>query len=664
MNTKKKIIISILSLVVILGFGTTLAYLRSDAGSNNNNSLTVADFHVDLITDITNVNMSSMYPMSDSEGLANDKVTFAIKNNGDVLANYKVSLIDKDIVSTLPNSDVRYQLKRKIGNNQQETFEISNLDLNGLIDSGSIDVGVTITYELVMWQDYNSTANGATFSKSILVEGMQSANLDTSGANFPELLENMIPVYYEATSDTVGVWKKADSTNRDSTYKWFDYNSQMWANAVTVKETGTNTREYYLGASNGTEISMDDITSMWVWIPRYKYVIFNGNNETSNEQMINVIFEHGKDKTGTVTCVDNIQSSANSTSSEICTDTINGSIVNHKSTYTHPAFTFASEELTGFWIGKFEMSTDDSTCNETPSDTNCNKQGLNILVKPNVSSLRYENVSTMFANIRRMEIYGNIHGFSQSKNTTTWLNSSNNLTGEIANDSNNFDTHMIKNMEWGAVSYLSESKYGKYGNSLYTGAYKEVYINNNNSSKTGYSGGSFDSNGSNSNTYLYNNLTNQGNGKGYLGAGASTTGNVYGAYDMNGGSFEYVMLNMVNTSGKFYSSDSQIWTESIYPNSNYYDIYSFTNNNNILTSKLGDAIKEVNTNSSSTVGKWYGDYNVFTKNDKPWIYRGGYYSNGSTAGIFYSSSATGVYRNLDSSRPVLTITREMPWLNN
>jgi hypothetical protein len=41
----------------------------------------------------------------------------------------------------------------------------------------------------------------------------------------------MIPVYYDNTND---VWKKADSNNKNATYKWYDYDSQMWANAVTV----------------------------------------------------------------------------------------------------------------------------------------------------------------------------------------------------------------------------------------------------------------------------------------------------------------------------------------------------------------------------------------------------------------------------------------------
>ena len=38
------------------------------------------------------------------------------------------------------------------------------------------------------------------------------------------------------------------------------------------------------------------------------------------------------------------------------------------------------------------------------------------------------------------------------------------------------DTHMMKNSEWGAVAYLSQSKYGKYGNLDYEGREKEVYM--------------------------------------------------------------------------------------------------------------------------------------------------------------------------------------------
>ena len=669
---KKKIfVLMILLIVVIAIIGTSYAYLKAETGSTNDPTISLANFGVILLTDIDSINIDKTYPMSDSEGLLNQSTTFQIQNTGSQIANYKVSLVDNETVkSTMKNEDVRYQLKRTNETTKETvTFDITNLDSTGLLDEGSITSGTILTYEIVMWIDYDSNPNGQTFSKVVLVEGMQVASLDTSGANYPELLDNMIPVYYEATSDTEGVWKKADSKNLDSNYQWFDYDNYMWANAVTVKETGTKTRSEYLNSAVGTEINMDDITSMWVWIPRYKYVIFNGNNESVDEQLIDVTFEHGIDKTGTVACVDNIQTSSTSNSSETCTDVTNGSIINGVSTYTHPAFTFGDEELTGFWFAKFEMSTGDTTCLNNQSSS-CNKSGLSIYVKPDEVSLRYITVSNLFYNTRGMELSGNIHGFSQSDTATTLNND-----GTITNDNNNYDIHMEKNMEWGAVAYLSQSKYGKYGNTLYEGDYRRIYKNNyreftNNTDyyKTGYSGYSETASGTTTNTVLYNDLTDLGNGRGYKGAGASTTGTIYGVYDMNGGAIDYVMGNAVNTSGTFYPSASEF--SSPYPEDKYYDKYSYSTSNNTVASysrsKLGDGVKETikninNTSSGAGWGTYGARYMPFA--NYPWLNRGGYGIMSSTSGIFDSGNINGIAVNCNSSRPVLAISRDFPWLN-
>ena len=112
------------------------------------------------------------------------------------------------------------------------------------------NTSVTITY------------GGKTVTQAISVIDLSK---DTSGANAPVLTSNMIPVYYDETN---AVWRKADSTNKDSSAIWYNYDYKMWANAVTVTETNRNT---YLSAKAGAEISMDDINTMWVWIPRYPY---------------------------------------------------------------------------------------------------------------------------------------------------------------------------------------------------------------------------------------------------------------------------------------------------------------------------------------------------------------------------------------------------------
>ena len=426
------------------------------------------------------------------------------------------------------------------------------------------------------------------------------SNLDKSGANEPVLDNSMIPVYYDSNNN---VWKKADIKNHNDRYKWYDYDNKMWANSVTVSETN---RSKYQSANLGTEIPMDDILTMEVWIPRYKYKVFNYNSDgtkTSSPQQIKITFENETNKTGEITCSDSI-SGTDGKASETCKlkstkATCTDSLCNNK-TYTHPAFTFGSDEIKGFWIGKFELTGTIS----------------NITTKPNLSSIKNQSVSTFETNIMNMKNSGNRYGFST-----------------------NTDTHMIKNSEWGAVAYLSHSKYGTCTSSSCT----EIGINNNSNYITGCGANAGSSSSTTCNTYNTNN-----------GMLASTTGNIYGAYDMSGGAWEYLMGNMVNSDGKTmlsgYNSKSNSgytgkiydsgnytsYTGISYPNSKYYDKYSFSiRDTSIIKSKLGDAIKEV---YEGTTG-WYDDYLYVPTSTYAWYKRGGGYNNGNDAGIFYSNSS-------------------------
>ena len=100
------------------------------------------------------------------------------------------------------------------------------------------------------------------------------------------------------------------------------------------------------------------------------------------------------------------------------------------------------------------------------------------------------------------------------------------------------ETHMMKNMEWGAVTYLSHSKYG---------INKEIAINSANTKTTGCGP---QSEGSTSSGATCNGYTTT------LGQSASTTGNVSGVYDMSGGAWEYMMGNMVYSNGQPMSGES------------------------------------------------------------------------------------------------------------
>ena len=365
---------------------------------------------------------------------------------------------------------------------------------------------------------------------------------DGSGANKPELASNMIPIKYNGSN-----WVYADISE-----EWYDYNSKEWANAVVLNNG--------VSKSVGQTISESEIALWYVWIPRYKYQLFNANNGSVDEQLINVTFESGTASTGTVSCTDAVSKSGSS--SQTCTNASNGNW------YTHPAFTFGSEQVSGFWVGKFEVSGSTSK----------------ITVKPGVSSLRNTTVSAFFTAIQNIK-------------------SSYSLSG---------DSHMMKNMEWGAVAYLKQSKYGL--------GITDIAINNNSSY---YTGG-----GSNITSYKSN-------------TGQSTTGNVYGIYDMSGGAYEYVMGNMVNSSGAFYSQSSGF---SSAPNAKYYDKYTYNSSNTTYgRGKLGDATKETLSSFGSTSGGWYGNYAYFVSGGS-WFMRGGYYYDYyyyGGAGVFYFGDSRG-----------------------
>ena len=379
---------------------------------------------------------------------------------------------------------------------------------------------------------------------------------DNSGANRPELFENMVPIKYENNK-----WIVADTSQ-----KWYDYNNKEWANAVVLNKGVTK--------NIGNEITEEEISLWYVWIPRYKYTIFNGNNEGVTAKLINITFEHGKSNTGTLQCrtIDD--------GSEMCTDNLNGGTINQISTYTHPAFKFGNTELTGFWVGKFEVSGSTSA----------------IKVKPNVTSLRTQTVSSFFTAIQNVKTKYGI---------------------------NNADSHMMKNIEWGAVAYLKQSKYG-----LGT---TDIAVNTNSSYYTG---------GGTSDAYKTN-------------VAQSTTGNIYGVYDMSGGAWEYVMGNINNSSNAFYSSNAGFTTA---PDAKYYDSYKYDSSSNKTheRGKLGDATKETLTTFGSNTGGWYSDYAYFPSSSYSWFLRGGFYSNGTHAGVFNFNKGVGGGGSDSSARAVLS----------
>lgn len=336
-----------------------------------------------------------------------------------------------------------------------------------------------------------------------------------------------------------------------------------------TEQTGTTETEGS-GTSKWANVKMSD-DSYFVWIPRYEYKILSGEG-TSTAGVIDINF----------------------ISTEKTTPTAGYTI--------HPAFTSSAPngggfgEIPGLWVAKFEASQSNAT-SESSGDSG------KIKIQPNVQSWRSIKIGDMYTNALNYD--------------TTSINNT------------EFDSHLMKNSEWGAVVYLAWSKYGRNGT--------EITINNSRSYITGNAGNTISASAASGTTNAWN------TSKGML---ASTTGNASGIYDMSGGAWEYVAGYVANGNSNLSSNGSSFASTSVTSNSEstkYVTVYekgssdSQANNWNAykaLTNLRGDAMKETASSYSGNTS-WNGDDSDFPSSGGPFFGRGGVYFDGSEAGAFY-----------------------------
>ena len=587
-QTNKKRILSITVTAVgiaCLLIGSSMAYLLFEA-SGTTQTISAGTLQLSYTNESEAIILNNAVPQSDEQGLNNNVYSITLTNTSTIKSYYELSLNNNCTVGNsytvngssvtanvcIPNNYIKVAVKTS----NDENYTIKNG--GNIILKGYLEAKENISFEMIIWlteetpNDYQGQTETGT-PRNVIYNGNfkiytrqlldQNETLDSSGANAPILASNMIPVYYDETNE---VWKKADANNKNSSYQWYSYESSgnykgMWANAVTV--TATN-RATYLNAEPGTTISMDDITTMWVWIPRFNAVTPSNYNGGTKEApgAIDVTFVK---------------------ESETALD----------------AFTFGTKSLSGFWYAKFETGHSTLASSTTANNLGCTNETCSnangIIIKPNVNSLRYNNVSNFFYASRSMEQTGNSFGFVSSE----------------------VDTHMSKNNEWGAVAYLTQSIYGRCTSST---TCTEVGINNNSSYITGYGAPA------GSNTSVTNGAYNTA-----LGKDASTTGTIYGIYDMSGGAFEYVM-------GVYNKTISSSGFSSL-PDTKYYNNYTGS-------SYTGHALTETKN--------WYSDAAYFVDSTNSWFLRGDYFSDSAYAGVFLFGRGRGGLGGNYSSRLVIS----------
>ena len=477
-----------ITLILCLMVGVSYATYNLVLKGNKQHQVNIGSLTL-TYEETNNINVTGDTLKTDEEGIAsgnvfNFKVSVNNKTNKEI--NYIVYLtMDIEYLNNIDKGKVYLNNKTKnivygpsfISDLAKYKYENSYV----LCTNTFTNATETHEYSLTSWISpktnifeaggTHQTIIGGTVKFKVSVATVGTTNLDESGANTPILASNMIPVYYDETNET---WKKADVSNTDTDNPWYSYNSTgeykgMWANAVTVKDTN---RQTYLKAEPGTTISMDDITTMWVWIPRFKV------NTTDFDAISGECSCSNTSYTTKTECMSNLGRWQ-------CPNpgAIDISFVKQNETAID-AFTFGNKELSGFWYAKFETSHTTLASSTTDNNLGCSNETCSnangIIIKPNVTILRWNNLSNFFFVSRSMEQTGNSFGFVSSE----------------------VDTHISKNNEWGAVAYLTQSIYGRCTSST---TCTEVYINNSEGYYTGRSGDTpSDSNYTNAGTYEYN----------------------------------------------------------------------------------------------------------------------------------------------------------------
>jgi len=609
---RKKIILVIL-LLLLCFVGISFAWLMTSIQGEKEVSILVDTIKLELDESASEgIQLVNAIPIYDDEGKASSPYKFSLINKNNIDFYYSLSLVDDEDLKNncqttdgescqlLDPKDIRYEIK--VG---EESYT-GTLSESPVIYHGVIDKNETVDCELRIWLNIKAGNDvmGKVFLGKLEVFATQQVAedkfiQDNEEVNEPEMDSNMIAVKHDGYN-----WVKTNKENG-----WYNYGRGIWANAVTVK---SDKLSEYQSAGIGTIIPMDDIETMWVWIPRYSYTIASedGGSHYYGKRGVYLNSTPTQDLPGEIDIkFIGKEIKEKGTAQYLATE-------EPKNWYTPDAFTFGDTELSGIWVGKFETSSS----NPSPGNGGGNVTNLDSMIKPNVASWRSINVSNIYQVGRKVSADGNRYGFHS-----------------------NMNSHAMKNDEWGAVAYLSQSAYGKLGNVNFIGSEKEIYQNKSNYYITGCSSGAPSASGSAGCPYTYDDNTRDESGISGKGVGASTTGTIYGIYDMSGGSGEYVMGNYDDNIGS--SGFGEM------PDLIYYDKYTSTTASQACNGGI------CYSHGLSETGGWYHDYQTMATETNPWLLRGGSYGTNPAegAGIFYfGANNSGGASSYNSFRLVLS----------
>lgn len=487
--------------------------------------------------------------------------------------------------------------------------------------------------------------------------------------NKPVLVSGMTPIKFTEPTDTaMGEVVKTNSNDEN----WYNYESKKWANTQT---------------KDG---------SMWVWIPRFAYKITG--------QTIDIKFLIGK--------TDNYYIDEQTIGTAQRQTKVEQTIDSTADYTVHPAFTdetkinFANggwdRELEGIWIAKFEAgyASGNNSAEVKASSVNYNNYN-NVVWAQSTETGNAEGelsernwLDGIYSGTPTSIKYPTFQGTTYSMNYINHNDAYNiaKALTEVGNiyglNSNTADSHLMKNSEWGACAYLSQSKYGLNGIEMST---NNINLNSGGSATTKAEGNELASvyvvtgcssnntdkanvkttitalNGVTGNTGVAAKASDNSDVTVYVwnqktGIKASSTGTIYGIYDLSGGTWERTASYIANgdTNLERYGESISYKNNTLKTTSTKYTtVYPYSspesettdtasqNNFESNTKIYGDAVRETTLSNAGTsesgwnTSSWNSDYSRFPALIAPFFVRSGSWY-GSNAGVFAFNRNLGI----------------------
>ncbi len=197
------LVLALLFVFVSLSETTYSLFLKSNSTEEFNYNTGLLDLQ---FVEDEQISLENVFPMNDSEGIKQEPYHLTIKNTGSLIYLFDLKMLSNETDNVINSNYIKVKV------NDGLPHSLASTD-NVLINNVIIYPNEEITFNINVWLDIDMPNNelGKKFSAKVVTSGSGIyKTIDNSGANHPRLVDDMIPVYYDETSN---IWKKADGSN-------------------------------------------------------------------------------------------------------------------------------------------------------------------------------------------------------------------------------------------------------------------------------------------------------------------------------------------------------------------------------------------------------------------------------------------------------------------